>query len=297
MDLFASDVGGISSGNMRDRSQESINAGIQARHEQLAGQIASLKQQREGTEVNQAISGLIGTMVGGSRINSGMQEYKNFKEKAQTKLQQINKVKASPNTVDGEVNVEDDVTTEARPQTTTEAPATASPEGTSATPSSNLNPTAEEHEVETVGADGEGKGGSLLGKGLSNLTGLSDDAVEAVGRGVGALGSIGTAGLDIYKDITNNQWSKNNAFQDVGQVAQIGGAIADTIGIAFPPAMLVGGALDVAGAVTNEIGDLFESGKEKAKQVQQQAQQKAQEAKAQVQAPAQAQVVAARTEG
>ena len=297
MDLFASDIGGISSGNMRDRSQESINAGIQARHEQLAGQIASLKQQREGTEVNQAISGLVGTMVGGSRIKSGMQEYKNFKAKAQTKLQQINKVKASPNTVDGEVNVEDDVTTEARPQTTTEPPATASPEGTSATPSSNLNPTAEEHEVETVGADGEGKSGSLLGKGLSNLTGLSDDAVEAVGRGVGALGSIGTAGLDIYKDITNNQWSKNNAFQDVGQVAQIGGAIADTIGIAFPPAMLVGGALDVAGAVTNEIGDLFESGKEKAKQVQQQAQQKAQEAKAQVQAPAQAQVVAARTQG
>ena len=45
MDLFASDVGAISSGNMRDSRQESINAGIQQRNNDIASNIANLKSQ------------------------------------------------------------------------------------------------------------------------------------------------------------------------------------------------------------------------------------------------------------
>ena len=296
MDLFASDVGAISSGNMRDSQQEGINNAIQQRNNDLAKNISDLKSQEKTADVENAVQGVMGTHA----LHSGISDYKAWRAKKATKANQLQSLKASsPQGLEGNVRMGDETqapSTEPQVQATTEAPATASPEGISATPSSNTNPTAEEHTAITAGEDDAGGGGSLVNKGLQNITGLSEEGVEKLGRGVGAVGSVATAGMDIYEDFKDNKWKTNNGWQDASQIADFGAAIADTVAIAFPPAALVGGVISGIGLVTNEIGDLFSKKKEEAAQTVQETQQKAQQQQ-QVQAPQAQQQAISRVEG
>lgn len=298
MDLFASDVGGIASGNMRNRTQDTINAGIQQRNNEIANNIANLKSQEKTGEVATAVQSSLEGIMGARSLSSGISEYKAWKAKGAQKADQLQKLRSTaPEGLNGDVRVGDETeapSVEVEAQATTEAPATPAPEGESATPSSNTNPTNEEHTAVTAGEDDAGGGGSLVNKGLQKVTGLTEEGVEKLGRGVGALGSIATAGMDLYKDFADHQWSKNSGWQDAGQVADFGAAIADTAAVVFPPAALVGGLLSGIGAITNDIGELFESKKEKAQQEQQQEQQKAQQEQV-IQAPQAAQVAVART--
>ena len=300
MDLFASDVGAISSGNMRDSQQEGINNAIQQRNNDLAKNISDLKSQEKTADVENAIQGTIQGVMGTHALHSGISDYKAWRAKKATKANQLQSLKASsPQGLEGNVRMGDETqapSTEPQVQATTEAPATASPEGISATPSSNTNPTAEEHTAITAGEDDAGGGGSLVNKGLQNITGLSEEGVEKLGRGVGAVGSVATAGMDIYEDFKDNKWKTNNGWQDASQIADFGAAIADTVAIAFPPAALVGGVISGIGLVTNEIGDLFSKKKEEAAQTVQETQQKAQQQQ-QVQAPQAQQQAISRVEG
>ena len=297
MDLFASDVGAISSGNMRDSRQESINAGIQQRNNDIASNIANLKSQEKTGEMESAIQGTIKGLMGTHALHSGISDYKAWKSQKLTKANQLSNLKStSPEGLQGDVRVGDETqspSVEVQAQATTEPPATGSPEGTSATPSSNTNPTAEEHTTITAGEDDAGGGGSLINKGLKSITGLSDDGIAKLDRGVGAIGSVATAGMDIYEDFKDNKWKKENGWEKAGQIADVGSAIADTIGIAFPPAALLGGVLTGIGAVTNEIGEIFDSKKNKAQQQAQETQQKAQQQQ-QFQAPQSSQQAIAR---
>lgn len=297
MDLFSSDVGAIASGNMRDSKQESINAAIQQRNNDIANNISNLKAQEKTTDMESAIQGTIQGVMGAHSLHSGIADYKAWRSKNLTKANQLSNLKStSPEGLQGDVRMGDETespSVEVQAQATTEPPATGSPEGTSATPSSNTNPTAEEHTTITAGEDDAGGGGSLVNKGLKNITGLSEEGVEKLGRGVGAVGSVATAGMDIYEDFKDNKWKKNNGWEDASQIADMGAAIADTIAIAFPPAALVGGVISGLGLVTNEIGDLFSKKKEQAQQTVQQTQQKA-AATQQFQAPQSSQQAIAR---
>ena len=278
MDLFSSDVGAISSGNMRDSKQESINAAIQQRNNDIANNISNLKAQEKTTDMESAIQGTIEGVMGVHTLHSGIADYKAWRSKKLTKANQLANLKStSPEGLQGDVrmgDVTESPSVEVQAQATTEPPATGSPEGTSATPSSNTNPTAEEHTTITAGEDDAGGGGSLVNKGLRNITGLSEEGVEKLGRGVGAVGSVATAGMDIYEDFKDNKWKTNNGWQDASQVADMGAAIADTVAIAFPPAALVGGIISGLGLITNEIGDLFSKKKESAQQTVQANRQK-----------------------
>jgi hypothetical protein len=294
MDLFASDVGAIASGNMRDSRQESINAGIQQRNNDIANNISNLKAQEKTTDMESAIQGTIQGVMGAHSLHSGISDYKAWRSKKLTKANQLSNLKST--SPEGDVRMGDETespSVEVQAQATTEPPATGSPEGTSATPSSNTNPTAEEHTTITAGEDDAGGSGSLVKQGLKNVTGLSEEGVEKLGRGVGAVGSVATAGMDIYEDFKDNKWKKNNGWQDASQIADFGAAIADTVAIAFPPAALVGGVISGIGLVTNEIGDLFSKKKEEAQQTVQQTQQKA-AATQQFQAPQSSQQAIAR---
>jgi len=297
MDLFASDVGAIASGNMRDSQQEGINNAIQQRNNDLAKNISDLKSQEKTADVENAVQGTIQGLMGTHALHSGISDYKAWRANKATKANQLQSLKASsPDSLEGNVRMGDETqapSTEPQVQATTEAPATASPEGISATPSSNTNPTAEEHTTITAGEDDAGGGGSLVKQGLKNVTGLSEEGVEKLGRGVGAVGSVATAGMDIYEDFKDNKWKKNNGWQDASQIADFGAAIADTVAIAFPPAAIVGGVISGLGLVTNEIGDLFSKKKEQAQQTVQQTQQKA-SATQQFQAPEASQQAIAR---
>ena len=86
----------------------------------------------------------------------------------------------------------------------------------------------------------------------------------------------------------------DNGWESVGQVAQIGGAISDVVGTAFPPAELLGGALGLVGGIFSDIGEVVDGKKKEAdaKEADQQAQEKAQQAQVMAVAPT-AQIAAA----
>ena len=103
----------------------------------------------------------------------------------------------------------------------------------------------------------------MIHKGLKSVTGLSDDAIEKVGKGAGALGSAVTGGIDLYQDLKAGKIAGDNGWEKAGNITQIGGAVADVVGVAFPPAELVGGVLDLVGGALDGIGELFGGDKKK----------------------------------
>jgi hypothetical protein len=302
MDLYTADVGAIQNGNMRNQAAESANEAIQYHNNQLANQLEGLRRQAASAataqEVEQGIQGAISGYMDLRGLKQGISSYRDYVAKGQKKVSALQQLKAEPASQDGAVMVNDpspqqEPTTESQPTTTTEPNATPTPEGAAAQGTADTNPTADDHTNITAGPDEEGGGDSLVKKGMSRL-GLTEEGAEKLGKGVGALGSAAFAGVDIYNDIKQGKLG-DNGWEDVGQVAQIGGAISDTIGTVFPPAELLGAGLGVVGGIFEDIGEAFETSKTKQEQQEtdtatQQSQQQAEE-----QAPvqAQAQVAAA----
>jgi len=152
--------------------------------------------------------------------------------------------------------------------------------------SAGLDAIKEGKKVEEVGAGIAER----AGKSLEKATGLAPELIEKtvlkkkIGKGVtriassekfGKIALAGEKGLahigpvanislgvyDIAKDLQGGQsgWDKMNEFEQAADLTQIGAGVADAIGLAFPPALLVGAGLgavssflDVAGAEEEE---------------------------------------------
>ena len=55
-----------------------------------------------------------------------------------------------------------------------------------------------------------------------------------------------------------------NSEEKVGNILQIGGAVSDIVGTAFPPAALLGGILDVTAGAIDTVGAQLEKQKSQA---------------------------------
>lgn len=305
MDLFVNDSGDVSSGNMRRRANEQLNEAIGRHNQVIASNITQIqkdlqtgKSQLSEQEALGTISGGVEGMIGAHAFAGALQEYKEARAAKQAKaiakqgaLTSLMREKASTG-LDGDVRVGQGdsgaTTVETPPQSTPDAPESASPEGTSATPSSNTAPTNTEHEAVTVGEDGAGKEGTMIHKGLKAVTGLSDDAIDKIGKGVGALGAVATGGLDIYKDVKAGGVAGDNGWEKAGNITQLGGSISDIAGMVpgLEPLAVFGGFLDLLGGGLDAIGEAVEGEKKKQEQKEQaQKQQEAQQAQVEVSAP------------
>ena len=127
------------------------------------------------------------------------------------------------------------------------------------------NPSADASHDATVGDDDEG--GGMFKKGLKTMLGASitDETLDKIGKVGGALGSVAVAGVDIDEDFKGGHFhlAGDNWEKRAGNALQIGGAIADVGGVAFPPLALVGGLADLAGGVIGGVGDLLDEHKDK----------------------------------
>ena len=276
MDLYARDAGAIQSGNMRNQSQQRLGEAISLHNSELAGQFKNQVAQEAQQRTEQAIQGIMSGYMDTRGLQSAMKEYNTWSNARKTKASALKDLTSGP-AQQGEVRVGDENTApqvEARPNTTSEPNPTATPEGPAAQGTVDVNPSAEEHNAITAGKEGEGESGSLLQKGMSKI-GLTEEGVEKLGKGVGALGSAAVAGIDIYQDIKKGKLG-DNGWESVGQVGQIGGAIADTIGAAFPPAALLGAGLSIVGGIFDDIGEAIDTSKKKKETEEAQKQQQEQ---------------------
>jgi hypothetical protein len=293
MDLFIGDTNDVSAGNMRNRRGEQMSAAADSHNQQLASNIVQIhkdlqsrQSQLEEAEALKGVESGVEGLLGANKFKDGLDSYRQYRQQGITKQNRLAQLKAqAPDGADGDLRVgqgdNGEVTVDRNPANTTpSAPASATPEGTSATPTSETAPTVEAHESVTVGEDGAGKSGSMIHDGLKSMTGLSDEAVEKLGKGAGALGSDVMGGLNLYRDIKAGGIAGDSGWEKAGNVTQIGGAIADTVGVFFPPAELLGGVLDLVGGGLSAIGDVFDhdDAKKEAQQKAQEQVQKQQEA-------------------
>lgn len=288
MDLFINDTNDVAAGNMRSRAGEQMSAAASEHNQLVANNITQIhkdlqNRQSQLSEV-EALKGVqtgVEGLLGANKFKEGLSSYRQWQQRGAPKQNMLARMKAeAPDGADGDLRVgqgdNGEVTVDRNPANTTQSPPeTATPEGTPAT-GSETAPTVEAHESVTVGEDGTGGSGSMLHNGLKQMTGLSDDAVEKIGKGAGALGSDVMAGMNIYQDIKSGGIAGDNGWEKAGNITQIGGAIADTVGVFFPPAEILGGAIDLIGGGLDAIGEIFD---DKKKQAQEQAQQQVQQQK------------------
>jgi len=159
---------------------------------------------------------------------------------------------------------------------------------------------SEEADLVVGGEAGAGEeASSLMSKGMGKLTeegaemtmgGLAKTGLKKLGAGAGIIGEEVQGGLDLYDDIKAGGIAGNNNWEKAGNILQIGGAAADLVGLAFPPAKLLGGVLDLASAGVNTIGESEDTtASDKLDQEQQQ------QTETQVEAPRQEVITTGRT--
>ena len=240
MDLYSSDVGAIQEGNMRSQAVVDANAGIQQHNNDLGVKIAGLKSADKQADIMEGGKDMFGGFIATGKIKGKVDAYKNWTAE-----------RNAPNpTTQANNKVSDGATNESAPSTTEDPPSKLKDEGDGVFSSS------EELEGQSQGVMSRAKSG------IKNALGVSEESVDAVGKGVGEIASVGMAGLDIYKDIKAGGIAGDNWASKTSNILQIGGAIADVGGTVFPPLALLGGALDIASGVGGEIGDLLDSKKQ-----------------------------------
>lgn len=272
MDLFVNDVNDISSGNMRKRANEQANAAIGIHNQQIARNITQIhkdlqnfQSQASEQEALGAVAGGVEGLLGANSLGSALQEFKEQRAAGIAKKNALANLKSqAPLGAEGDIRVgveDNDRPSVETPENSTPSPAeSATPEGTSATPSSNTAPTTAEHESITVGEDATGKSGSMIHDGIKNITGLSDESIDRIGKVGGVLSAGATGGIDLYKDVKSGGIAGANGFEKAGNVLQIGGAISDIAGAVpfLQPLEVVGGILDVLGGGLDAIGEAVE---------------------------------------
>jgi hypothetical protein len=241
MDLYSADVGAIQEGNMRSHAVMDANNRITEHNNGIAGQIAQLKSGQKSATSAEGIKDAIGGVIYGGKIAGKINAVKAWN---------ANRTASNPTTqATNELNETADNARTAPP--TTEDPSTALKDEGDGVFSSEAS------------LEGESQGVMSRAKtGLQDALGISDEGAEAIGKGAGEIMSVGMAGMDIYKDIKAGGIAGDNWASKASNILQIGGAIADVGGTVFPPLALLGGVADIASAVTDEIGNLVDSGKQ-----------------------------------
>jgi len=244
-DLYGTDSGAIAFGNARMQQVRDLNQRIAEHNKNVADTITGLKDQVQSVAQMKEIEETAKGLWAGHGMPSKIKAYQDWR--------------ANRNGGNTKTNPTDDSTQTTTPAEGDRAPAiqgdnqAGSGEPTTADPPAE--PVAEGSNTgSSVAEEEEGIGGKLT-KGFSRMTGISEDALEMAGKGVGILGAGAIAGEDLYNDFKKGGWGSMNTEQKIGNIMQIGGAAADIVGTVFPPAALLGGILDISSNVVDMVGD------------------------------------------
>lgn len=250
-DLYGTNAGAISQGNARLQEVRDLNERIKQHNTDIANQIQNLRDQEKTSETIQAVKEQGTALWSGAKMPDKIKAYNAWKAGRNATNPTASATKNQRQTVT-------DTQTEATEQQVT----TSSPSETPVREEGGLGRSAGEA-AESASEDVSENLGSKL------ATAGAKDAAEEVGeslagKAAGAAGGLfGAAqgGMDIYEDIKSGSIVGNNNWEKAGNLLQIGGSIADVVGMAFPPAALLGGVLDLASGATDAIGEALDASK------------------------------------
>ncbi len=257
MDLYGGDTQAIQLGASRRREVSDLNQRISSHNKDLADQLSGLQ---EGIKTQATIQQGVQTaqgLWGGAGMPDKIKAYSDWRD---GKTGGTNPTAGAKNTQTGATAGEDLTDTNQAKGLFGKGVKTGG--GVETVDTSNIQVTAKDYDRAgnevTQGeslAETDSSLGGTLKSGISRVTGVSKGALteglEMAGKGATGVAAAGIIGEDLYNDFKKGGWGSMNTGEKIGNVLQIGGAVSDIVGMAFPPAKLLGGILDVTAGVTD----------------------------------------------
>jgi hypothetical protein len=251
----------IQQGNARLQEVRDLNERIKEHNADVANSIQSLREQAKTSETIQAVKDQGQALWAGAHMPSKIKAYNAWKASRNATNPTASAVKTQTQTV----------TKNTTP--TTEPQETAGP-AEEAVEEGGLGRSAGEAAESATKDIAKDLGGKLKSAGAGAV---GEEVAETVGGKVAGLagGLMGAAqgGLDVFEDIKAGGIAGNNNWEKAGNLLQIGGSIADIVGMAFPPAALLGGVLDLASGATDAVGEKLDADKKSEDLTQEQKQE------------------------
>lgn len=262
MDLYGNNSASISMGNARRREVRDFNKSVKDHNDNVTNTMNGLLDQQKTTETIKQAQDTAQNLWTGSKMPGKIQAYKDWK---------AGKTSGKPGT---KPTPEADATKPPEnppenPETnptgsTTEPPAEPVEEGPMSRPTSEATDGAGADITESL--ENSGAKGALKTAGKEGGEEIAETLGSKLGGAAGKVagGAFGAAmgGMDLYEDIKAGKIEGNNDWEKAGNVLQMGGAVADVVGMAFPPAALLGGILDLASGATSMIGEKLDADKQ-----------------------------------
>lgn len=290
MDLYGADGNAVAMGNARRQQVRDLNERIKAHNDDVADKISGLKDQEASTKTLADLKATGQALWTGKGMPDRLKAFNDYYSKDNPKTGNPTSEETATQR-SNTTSIEDD----ADEPLFDHPPAEPVAEGSNAGRSVSAEA---EHVVGGEAGAGE-EASSLLSKGMGKLGeegaemtmgGLAKTGLKKLGAGAGIIGEEVTGGIDLYDDIKAGGIAGNNNWEKAGNILQIGGAVSDLVGLAFPPAKLLGGVLDLASAGVNQVGESEDTtDADKLDQEQQQ------QTETQVEAPRQSVITTGRT--
>ncbi len=279
MDLYGTSGQAIANGNMRSQSVRDMNDRIRQHNDEITNQIQGIKEQTKTAETIKEALDTGKTLWAGSKMPGAIKEYQAYKAKqAKGQATQSNPESETNSTLRQSATENDPLRqamgeNQLRDMAGETTRAEGSPSGSSI-----------EEEASVLGGS-KGKIQNSMEDLLED--GLTEDGVTKLGKAAGALGGATNFGIDMYQDFKGGKGfhlAGDNWEEQTGNALNAAGSIADVVGTFYPPAAIVGGAVDLVSDAFNMIGskveddkkaaDLDQQGKdEKTPEIQEQQQQ------------------------
>ncbi len=265
MDLYGTNGNAIAMGNARREQVRDLNERIQQHNTDVANSISEQFDQKKTTEQIRDAQQKAQSMWTGAHMPDKVKKFNDWRTARDSKA----------NPIANESEEQSQAVKDGGPPAEVETP---EPEAPSAEEINTRSGPAASEAAEgledvagkSAGAVADiGEEAAVAGLKSGAKSALKEGAISGLGKVAGAAGGIMAAaqgGLDIYEDVKAGGIAGNNNWEKAGNLLQIGGSIADIAGLAFPPAALLGGVLDLASSATTEIGETEEEDKEPAEE-------------------------------
>lgn len=255
MDLYGADGNAVAMGNARRQQVRDLNERIKAHNDDVADKISGLKDQEANTKTLTDLKATGQALWTGKGMPDRLKAFNDYYSKDNPKTGNPTS-EATATQRSNTTSIEDDA----------DEPLFENPPAEPVAEGSNAGRSVSAEAEHVLGGEaGAGEeASSLLSKGMGKLGeegaemtmgGLAKTGLKKLGAGAGIIGEEVSGGIDLYDDIKAGGIAGNNNWEKAGNVLQIGASISDLVGLAFPPAKLLGGVLDLASAGVNQVGE------------------------------------------
>ena len=260
MDLYGSNSAAISMGNARREQVRDLNERIRQHNSDVADKFAQLKSQESSADTLKELKETGQALWSGKGMPDKIKAYQDYRAKQSAKASNPIDEAANTQREGSELSLKQKIFGK---QEVTSPPAETVEEGGLGRATTEATESAATDIGESLeSATGGALKGALKSEGGEVAETLMSKGLGVAGKAAGGLFGAAQGGLDIYEDIKAGKIAGNNNWEKAGNLLQIGGAAADIVGMAFPPAALLGGVLDLASGAVNEVGEKLDEDKE-----------------------------------